>query len=156
QPARDQEPPHVIRSPFRAYPSGQELETPPRALPLPLDTYVSRFYRYNLREGIAAGLYELYAELPLTFCGLAGAAGGPDKAPPGASHSSSICGISTFIHSMDNRFPGALPGNVTTNKDEWDKAADSIDHSGIGITAGTMVKKINENYRDKPGAKDGK
>ena len=149
-----------IGSPFLSYPGAEALETVPF---FPNTESMRRFvletYGYSMTTGTSLFNYLRYTELPLSFCsGLvpSGKASGEIYEPDGATHKKARCGIIAFIQSMLRMFPGALAPDALTNPTEWDRIAESISHSSIGITGSTMVEYINKNYADKEGTADHK
>lgn len=147
----------TLRTPFLFFPDGTE------AFDCPARPHYGGFLECvtceygSLLESVSTALYDLAVELPLlTFPIPPAGAGGP-RAPSSARHNENYCGISAFIHSMQSKFPGALPPNAHTDPTEWDKVGDALDHSNtFGERGSKMVDNINKNFRDKQGAADGK
>jgi hypothetical protein len=140
----------ALPSPLKHFPSGADaFLTPGWSDDRSFLQYVANAYP-TLLLGLPSALYELGAEL------LVGATPPPvdGPTPPSSSvrHINNYCGISAFIHSMANTFPGAL--DPALGKDEqWDDVGDKLDHSNtFGVRVSKMVDQINENYRDKPAA----
>jgi hypothetical protein len=128
-------------SPLRSFPDGEDLYDLPVGSPFAsFDDYVLGAWGYPLSEGRLA--FEWFALQPL-FYGLC-PVGGPGATPPaGASHDQNECGISTFIHSMETTFPGALAPDVTTDPKKWDAVADTIGHRNWHGTP-LLASQVNE------------
>ena len=137
---------HVIFSPFRTFPGGTDVFELPDGRSGPLfDLFVEEEYGYSPAFGIPGLGWLVDEEMPYV---LYPPAGHPAALPPqGANHKDNYCGISTFIHSMESTFPGALKANVTTNATSWDEVGDNLDHSNwFGTRGGKMVSNVNANY----------
>lgn len=162
----------VISTPLLEFPSGREAYAfPPGASQRSFLEYVASAYEMLL-DGLSFAEYEIAAELPLVTFPIAGQTPPtPLIAPPNfvgptppmnAEHNNNYCGISAFIHSMQRKFPGSLPPNVDGKSNpndptDWDKVGDDLDHSNtFGERGSKMVENINKNFRDKPGAANGK
>jgi hypothetical protein len=58
---------------------------------------------------------------------------------------------------MQNTFPGSLPRDAATNKDNWDEVGDNLEHSNtLGARGGKFKSAVNFRYGWEAKAKDGK
>jgi hypothetical protein len=131
----------MLYSPLRSFPDGAEVAELPPGVPLSFGDWVRAIWSYDPEEGLPA-----LAWLPLSdlLLGSWPAAAPAVSWPPGAQHNQNECGISTFIHSFETKFPGALAADVTTNPQKWDAVADTIGHTNLLGNAGTtMVTYVN-------------
>ena len=129
----------MLYSPLRSFPDGAEVSDLPLLELSHYETFadwVEDAFGWNPGEGLPALEWLFFDELFFTGC----PAGFPGATPPaGAAHDQNECGISTFIHSMQSTFPGALAPDVTTNPTEWDRAAGFIGHTNTFGTPGTVL-----------------
>ena len=147
----------TIHSPIRAFPGGLDVLEVPEDYPYAsFAEFVESEYGYAPELGILGLQWFVNGEILRV---LWPPAGHPGALPPtGASHDDNYCGISTFIHSMETTFPGALKANVTTNAASWDEVGDNLDHScWFGIRGAKMVTNVNKNYGgNNPATQNGK
>lgn len=136
----------VIHSPLKRFPGGEELTTVPAGSPhRSFSKFVKETFGYDFQKGIRLSEWWALQELSILFFPPAGHPG--PTPPPGSKHEDNYCGISTFVHSMETKFPGSLKPDVSTNPTSWDEVGDNLDHSNtFGARAAKMKSNVNANY----------